>query len=197
MAEAIRGEMWRTIDALRPGSDTTNPYYGGTVRESLPALFANVGNQASLLSTGVATHVAVPLFAGDVIRGMAVRSGTTAAGTPTNYWFALYDPSLNLVTQTADQTTTAWGSTTTKDLTFQTAVTVAKSGVYYASIMVAATTVPSIVGQDLTTSALSTGIASGMSVLAQTSGSALTTTAPATIASPTATQYRAYVVLHS
>jgi hypothetical protein len=42
------------------------------------------------LATGVMTAVRIKLFAGDVITNISVRSGATAAGTPTNYWVALY-----------------------------------------------------------------------------------------------------------
>ena len=59
---------------------------------------------------------------------------------------------------------------------------------YYAALMVKATTTPTIVGTLLHHANVSGNLASlGYSVLAQTSGSALTTTAPATIATPAST----------
>jgi hypothetical protein len=58
------------------------------------------------------------------------------------------------------------------------------AGVYYAAIMVKATTPPTLVGANLGIAGAGASILSSK-VLAQTSGSALTTTAPATIASGT------------
>jgi hypothetical protein len=52
------------------------------------------------------TSVAIPLEVGDVVTNLTFLSGATAAGTPTNYWFALYDTSATpaLIAQSADQT---------------------------------------------------------------------------------------------
>lgn len=56
---------------------------------------------------------------------------------------------------------------------------------------------PSVHGQGLANTALSAGILTGMKRIAGTNGSGLTSTAPATIASPTANATRLYLVLHS
>ncbi len=149
------------------------------------------------LSTGVMLSVALPLQAGDIVTKLTFKSGATAAGTPTHWWFALYDPLGNLLGQTADQLTAAWAADTTMDLPLTTPYQVggqagqlppnyAGPGAYRAAVMVAATTPPSLVGLTLARAAVSTGIYTTDRVLAQTSGSTLTTTAPATIASPTA-----------
>jgi len=153
-------------------------------------------SDTAALTTQVMTSVAVNLQAGDRIASLAFRSGATAAGTPTNWWFALYDPSGNLLSQTADQTTTAWAADTVKDLALASAQQIAVSGVYYAAIMVKATTPPSLVGATFGRAGVSTGLLSTDKVLAQTSGSALTTTAPATIATPTAIAACPLVVAH-
>jgi hypothetical protein len=144
------------------------------------------------LTTQVMTSVPIYLAAGDVITNVSVRSGATAAGTPTNWWFALYDTSATpaLLAQTADQTTTAWAAFTTKTVALATAQTITKSGVYWVGIHVKATTVPSLIG-----SIAVAPIVTGERNLAQTSGSALTATAPATIATPTVAQFAPYVVL--
>ncbi|HET6353389.1 hypothetical protein, partial [Streptomyces sp.] len=62
------------------------------------------------LATGVMTSVPIYLQAGDVITNLSFRSGATAAGTPTAWWFALYSDAATpaLIAQSADQTTTAW-----------------------------------------------------------------------------------------
>lgn len=180
---------------------------GGVVRESFNGRSAGMSDLGgSVLTTQVMLSVAVPCIAGDPISKIAMRSGATAAGTPTNWWFALYDPAGALIAQTADQLTAAWAASATKDLslvafgaaaatTAQT-YTLQQTGVYYAAVMMKATTTPSLVGASLFDAALSTGLVTGQKQLAQTSGSALTGTAPATIATPTAVVNRAYVVLH-
>lgn len=74
---------------------------------------------------------------------------------------------------------------------------VPRTGIYYVGICVAAATPPSVHGQGLANTALSAGILTGMKRIAGTNGSGLTSTAPATIASPTANATRLYLVLHS
>jgi hypothetical protein len=154
-------------------------------RRNLPRIgLADSADNAAAppLVTQVMTSVPIALAGGDLVTNLSFLSGATAAGTPTNWWFALYDPAATpaLLFQTADQTTGAWAANTWKTLALSTAYRVAKSGVYWAAIMVKATTVPSLVG--------CTGarpVLTGERNLAQSSGSALTTTAPSTIATPT------------
>lgn len=175
----------------------------GTVRESSPGRYSTSGAVTVVAVSGTMYSVAVPLLAGDVIRGMAVR-GIGAASAPSNYWFALYDTALALVGQTADQLTAAWAGNTTKDLTFASgafassgAYIVPAAGIYYAAFAFAGTTAPTLAGQALSDTTISTGIVSGQKQIAQVSGSSLTGTAPTTIATPASNSNRAYVVLHS
>lgn len=140
------------------------------------------------LTSGVMTSVALYLRSGDVVTNLTFMSGTTAAGTPTNYWFALYSTAATpaLLGQTADQTTTAWAANTVKTLALEDPLTIDTTGIHYAAVMVAATTVPTLVGATAVHHAtVSGGILSGEKPLARTSGSGLTATAPGTIASPT------------
>lgn len=143
------------------------------------------------LTTQVMTSVPLYLAAGDVVTNLSFESGATAAGTPTNWWFALYDTSATpaLIGQTADQLTAAWAAFTAKTLALATAYTVPKTGVYWAAIMVKATTVPTLLG-----TIGAKPIVTGERNLAQTSGAALTTTAPATIATPTVANFAPFVV---
>lgn len=134
------------------------------------------------LATGVMTSVPIFLVAGDLITNLSFVSGATAAGTPTAWWFGLYDTQATpaLIAQTADQTTTAWAANTVKTVALATAYRVVKTGLHYAAINVTATTVPSLLG--------TVGVkpvVTGERNLSQSSGSGLTTTAPATIATPT------------
>ena len=154
----------------------------GYVRYNIPRVPLD-GTDVGVLTTQVMTSVPIFLGAGETVTNLTFTSGATAAGTPTNWWFALYDTSATpaLLQQTADQTTTAWAANTTKTLALAAPVTITKSGFYWAAIMVKATTVPTLIG-----ARFGPALATGERVLAQTSGSALVATAPATIATPTA-----------
>lgn len=144
------------------------------------------GANLSALTTQVMLSVALPLEAGDIVSNLTFMSGATAASVPTNWWFALYSNAATpaLLAQSADQTTGAWAADTAKTLALATAQLITVPGVYYAAIMVKATTPPTLIGASLQADA-SGAILTGHKVLAQTSGSALVATAPATIATPT------------
>lgn len=187
----IRDELSYASDVVRQflgGADPGSAYYRANMRR-LDAV-ADTG----ALTTQVMTSVPIYLRKGDVVTNLTFRSGATAAGTPTNWWFALYSSAATpaLLAQSADQLTTAWAATTNKTLALSSAQTISADGWYWAAVMVKATTVPTLVGVSTTASA---GIATGEKNLAQASGSALTTTAPATIASPTAAATVPLVIL--
>lgn len=166
------------------------------LRESLNR-FEVVSDVAAMLVTQVMTHVAIPVQVGDVITSISFVSGATAANTPTNWWFALYTSVATpaLVAQTADQTSGAWAADTMKTLALTSSYSVTADGFVYAACMVKATTVPSLIGVTLARAAVSTGPVTGQVRLAGNSGAALTTTAPATIATPTAQASVPYCVL--
>lgn len=136
------------------------------------------------LTTQVMLSVAVPVQTGDLISSITFKSGATAADTPTNWWFALYGTDGALLAQTADQTSTAWAANTVKTLALTTPKRITQAGVVYAAVMVKATDLPSLIGKTVGIAGAAASIL-GSKVLAQTSGSALTDTAPATIATPT------------
>lgn len=152
----------------------------------------------AVLTTQVMTAVALPLSAGDVVSKLCFKSGATPAGTPTNWWFALYDVSAVpvLIGQTADQLTAAWAADTAKDLSLVTPFTAPAAGLYYATVMVKATTPPSLIGVTLGRASAASGFLSTDKIIAGTSGSALTTTAPATLAALTAIAACPRVVAH-
>jgi hypothetical protein len=158
---------------------------GGTYRSNLDRSMA-VSDFASL-TTQTMQSAALYLQAGDLVTSLTFKSGSTAAGTPTNWWFALYDDSNTpaLLAQSADQLTAAWAASTAKTLALATPVAIARTGIYYAAVMVKATTPPSLLGAGTLAGAVS-GYVTGDLVLAQNSGASLTTTAPATIATPSA-----------
>lgn len=164
-----------------PGVNNSAALYRASLRRS-----QCVDNLAAL-TTQVMLSTALYLRAGDVVTNLTFVSATTAAGTPTNWWFALYSPAATpaLLAQTADQTSTAWAANTAMTKALASPVTIATTGWHYAAIMVKATTVPTLVGVALHNAVEAGAIITGEKVLAQTSGSSLTDTAPATIATPT------------
>lgn len=165
---------------LRAGSPA------GVYRSNLELDRLDAGGDLAALTTQVMTSVAIPLQAGDVVTNLTFLSGGTAAGTPTNWWFALYDDAATpaLLAQSADQLTAAWAADTPKTLALATAQLISRPGIYRAAVMVKATTVPTLAGKSIRAAAAGV-VVTGDKVLAQTSGSALTGTAPSTIATPT------------
>lgn len=177
-------------DWLLNGSTTTS-----IRRQSVPRRYCATDHAAALV-TQVMTHVAVPVINGDIISSLTFVSGATAAGTPTNWWFALYTQAGALLAQSADQTTAAWAADTAKTLALTAPQTMLTDQIVYAAIHVKATTVPSLVGALVARAAVSTGaFVTGQVRLAGNSGAALTTTAPATIATPTAQAQIPYCIL--
>ncbi|MGW1661055.1 hypothetical protein [Streptomyces microflavus] len=130
-------------------------------------------------ATGVMCSVAVYLHDGDLISNLTFISGGTAGGTLTNQFAALYSGAGVLLAQSSDKTSEAWAADTAKTFALATAQRITKSGVYYAALSVAASTVPTLVG-----TVGAKPLLAGEGNLAQTSGSSLTATAPATIATP-------------
>lgn len=168
-----------------PPVDSTQQFY----RSNLPRY--PLDDVAEALATGVMTAVPLWLKAGDKITNLSFLSGATAGGTLTHWWFALYSNAATpaLLSQTADQTNAAWAADTWKTLALGAVQTIAASGVYWAACMVAATTVPSLIG-----SRAAKALVTGEGAIGQTSGSALTTTATATLATPAAARQVPLVV---
>lgn len=156
---------------------------------------ALISADLAALTTQVMLTVGVPVAAGEPIRTITFLSGATAAGTPLDQWAALYDPAGALIGQSVTLGSAAWAADTAKTFTLATPFGGGGEGIYYAGIMVRATTPPSLMGRSVNRAAAAGAIAAGQKVLAQTSGSALTTTAPATIATPTTVINVPYVAL--
>ena len=103
----------------------------------------------TMATTGVLNMQAIYLTAGQLVSNITLVSATTAAGTPTNYFFGLYSGSQSapaLLATSANQTTGAWAANTVKTLAMTTAYRVPTSGVYYIGYFITATTVPTIKG---------------------------------------------------
>lgn len=177
------------VDATLPASPST------FFRANMPR-FAGLYDSASdtgsvALTTQVMTAVPVKLVAGDIVTNISFYAGTTAAGTPTNWWVALYSNATipALLAQSADQLTGAIAAFGWKTTALATAQTISSTGYYWAAIMVKAT-VPTLIG-----AILPPPVVTGERNLAVISGASLTTTAPATLASPTVQRFVPYVVL--
>jgi hypothetical protein len=133
------------LDPLRPS---------GALAESITRAQADADTAA--LATGTLTFVACYLQAGIPVNSITAVSGGTAAGTPTNQWFALYDSGLNKLAVTADDTSTAWAANAAKTLAISGGFTPTYTGVHYIGVMVKATTVPTLAG--MATRAAVTGL---------------------------------------
>lgn len=164
------------------------------MRETMPRN-GQIWSRTNALSSGVMHHTAIVLYAGDVVTKIGFASGSTAAVSPTAWWFALYSNASTpaLLAQTADQTTTAWAADTVKEVNLSSAQTITQSGLYYIALCMTAGTPISTIGFDANNGA-NAGLAgpTGVKRLAGTSGSALGATAPATITSVTASRYVNY-----
>lgn len=169
-----------------PQIDPVQTYH----RKNLPRIgLSDLG--ASTLTTQVMRSVPIWLNAGDLVTNLTFCSGATAGATLANWWFALFSNAATpaLLAQSADQTNTAWGANTAMTLALATAQKINNGGIYWGAIMVKASTVPSLLGV-LAAPAVVTGEAN----IGQTSGASLTTTAPSTIATPTASQLVPYCI---
>ena len=134
----------------------------------------------TLTTTGQIYLQAIWLLAGVVVTNISFCSATTAAGTPTNYCFALYSSALSLLATTANQTTGAWAANTLKTIAVTSPYTVPTTGIYYLAFMMVATTVPTMKGGSARTDGTLSFTApaiSGVSGTTYSSG-----TAPASVA---------------
>lgn len=130
-----------------------------------------------VLATGRLSLQAIYLPAGTTINSISIWSASTAAGTPTNQLFGLYDINLNLLRSSVNDTTTAWAANSRKTLALTSAFTTTSSGLYYLGIMVAATTVPTLKGNTTKTGGQ---LNAALPTMGGSSTSGLTTALPAT-----------------
>jgi hypothetical protein len=171
---------WYDENYLRQGSPTNS-----TVAESIPRIQA--GGNIAIAATGVVLSVGVPLQFGDRVANVTFSTATTAAGTPTAGFAALYTPAGALLAQTADFGSTARAANTAYTVALATAQIIDTPGLYYAAISFTATTVPTLRGYDMGNAVMNGALGLSFPVLAQSHGSGVGATAPATIATPTTT----------
>jgi parallel beta-helix repeat protein len=109
---------------------------------------------SSTPTSGTLYLVPIWLPKGLVISNISFASGSTAATTPTNWWFTLHNSSKVALARTADQTTTAWAANTvmTKAIAQTTAgsassYTTTYAGLHYLGVMIKATTNPTLISE--------------------------------------------------
>jgi hypothetical protein len=153
---------WRHISGSGADVDPSPPppvYAGlgitGTIAETVGRELCEEANGNPL--TGILYPTGIILYAGQVVTNISMFSGATAAGTPTNWFFALYNENLDICAQSANQTTTAWAANTIKTLAMGTAYTVPKTGLYYVCFMMTATTMVTLKCTTLTSSPFNVG----------------------------------------
>lgn len=126
----------------------TNPLApSGAIMETFPRQASNTPAAVAKTSgTLYLSAIGLPVRTtlGHITYPSALSGGATS---PTNWWFALYDNSFNLLAITADQTTTAWSGNTSVTLAIATIASGASStftttytGLHYVGIMMAAAT---------------------------------------------------------
>ncbi|MFE7899163.1 right-handed parallel beta-helix repeat-containing protein [Streptomyces sp. NPDC057424] len=109
---------------------------------------------ASTPVSGALYLVPIWLPKGLVVSSITFVSGGTAAVSPTNQWFTLHNSSRVALARTADNTTTAWAANAAKTLNVAqttagsaSSYTTTYNGLHYLGFMVAAGTMPNIVGE--------------------------------------------------
>ena len=147
----------------------------GVIAETIPREICPETNTVVPTASGTLFMQAIYLTAGQLVSNIGISSATTAAGTPTNYFFALYDGSRNLKAVSANQTTTAWAANTYKSLAMTTPYRVPTSGLYYIGFMMTATTVITTKGGTAKTGGQ---LASTVPILHGASTTGLTTAMP-------------------
>jgi len=162
----------------------------GTLAETMPReLCSEVNTTAG--ASGTLFMQAIYLKAGTLVSNITIWSATTAAGTPTNKFFALYDANRALLAQSANDTTAAWGSNSAKTLAMTTPYRVPVSGLYYIGLLQVASTIATIKGGTAKTGGQ---LAAAAPILNGTSSTGLTTALPnpaAAITAGTASIYAA------
>ncbi len=127
-------------------------------------------------TTGKLLVVPVAMEGGDPINSVGFVLGTTALGTPTAGFVAVYNPSGVLVATTADFTNTARAASTAYTVNMATPTVAKVPGVHYVGICFTAGTMPTLLG-----SPVAPAIATGESSYARESTSQTYTTTPGVV----------------
>jgi len=183
-----RGLYNRSVYDLNAYNMVLDPGPNVFMRRSIPR--EGMVDQAMVATTATALNVRIPLEAGDPIASISCFIGATALGTPTHHFAAMYTPLDVLYGQTPDLVAAAGAANSTKTFTFTTPLIANVGGMWSFSIVFVATTMPTLLGVTV-----APANATGEITIGRTHGSALVATAPATVATPTATNFAPYVEL--
>jgi hypothetical protein len=165
------------------GPPTVNLGITNTLAETMPRETCPEVNATIPTASGTLFMQAIYLKAGQLVSNITISSATTAANTPTNYFFALYSGARALLAQSTNQTTTAWAANTVKTLAMSTPYRVPTSGLYYIGLMMTATAVITAKGGTAKTGGQ---LAAAVPILHGTSTTGLTTALPDPAAAITA-----------
>ncbi len=120
----------------------------GTIAENFSRVLG-LANATGVASGTLRLSGGMVLPSGVPINNITMSSATTAAGTPTNQWFCLVRASdLAVLAKTVDDTTAAWVGSTVKTLALSATYTPTEDTPVYVGLLVAATTPPSMAGQN-------------------------------------------------
>ncbi|MFF9265837.1 hypothetical protein [Streptomyces longwoodensis] len=150
----VNGNLWAS--AVR---------YGGRLLSNLDVALRPTGvyetdtrlayGTASTYTSGQLVLVPIWLPAGVAVSQISFASGGTAGASLTNQWFMLLNSSRVALARTADATTAAWAANTVKTLAIAqttagasaTSYTTTYTGLHYLGLMIAGTTMPSLISQ--------------------------------------------------
>lgn len=150
----------------------------GTIAETIPRMLCAEVNIGALVS-GTLRLTAIWLREGMIVTNISLFSATTAAGTPTNGFFGLYNVNRALLARSFNFTTEAWAANTIKTKAMTAPYTVKKTGLYYIAVMITATTVPTLKASASLTSNVLHSYQNSVLINA-TADTGLTTSLPAT-----------------
>lgn len=103
-------------------------------------------NIAGALTASKTQLVACYLLKDTVVTNIVFTAGGTGGATLTHTWFGLFDAAFNIVMLTADDTTATWTQNTERSLALTTPYTVTADALFYLSINVGGTTMPTLAG---------------------------------------------------
>lgn len=127
-------------------------------------------------TSGRLTMTAIYLRSGQVVNSVTFFSTATALSGGSHGWAALFDPSRNLLAQSANDTGITWAASVSKTFTLAAPVAILTSGWYYVGVSIVATTMPTLASQPTGSSVVS----QDAPVMGGWSTASLTSTAPAT-----------------
>lgn len=194
MSDLVRGRYPVTYPTAKLLGLQPNVAQGNlAVRSNLEWFGLANPTDGALAATGVGCAVPIPVEVGDLISKISILAGATAEATGTHAIAALYSGIATpaLLAQSADNTGAAAVAASARfDFTLQSAVAItpaiAPNGFIYASIAIAAGTIPTAAVVSIPTAIGYQWFSNGPLFLSATHGSSIGATAPATIASPSA-----------